>query len=273
MGIRKIQIDEYNNIVNLYMEGKTQDFIANVYGVGRTTIKRILTKMKVCLRDHSHKRRIYNINENYFDSIDTPNKAYILGLLYSDGCNAESTNTIKLELQEKDKEILEKIREELNYDAPLACNPLHEKNQNWKDCYRLCITNKHMSETLARLGMMANKSLILKFPEWLSPDLIPHFIRGYLDGDGHIEWSRTRFISIAATVDFCEYLQSYLLSTLGIKTSIYNIGNKDTSTRSINIFSKDNIYNFLNYIYKEAELYINRKYETYQSICKEMKNK
>lgn len=29
----------------------------------------------------------YTVNENYFQSLDSPEKAYILGFLYADGCN------------------------------------------------------------------------------------------------------------------------------------------------------------------------------------------
>lgn len=200
----KIQINEYDNIVKLYIEGKTQETIAQIYNVNRTTIKCILVKRNISLRDNSHKRRKYSLNENYFDTIDTPNKAYILGLLYSDGCNIVSTNTIKLELQDRDKKILEKICSEISYNGPIKYTPLHKKNPNWRDTYRITITNQHISKRLSDLGMVANKSLILKFPSFLKNELIPHFIRGYLDGDGHIEWGRIKFISIASTYDFCK---------------------------------------------------------------------
>lgn len=40
--------------------------------------------------------RKYTINEKYFEKVDTPEKAYILGLLYADGYNSEKTGRINL---------------------------------------------------------------------------------------------------------------------------------------------------------------------------------
>lgn len=36
----------------------------------------------------------YTINENYFKEIDSPEKAYILGFLYADGCTSNNTISI-----------------------------------------------------------------------------------------------------------------------------------------------------------------------------------
>ena len=101
---------------------------------------------------------------------------------------------IKIELQERDKDILEEINKELGSNRELYFNDLSSKNSNHQNTYGLIIVNKHMSEILKQKGMMQNKSLVLKFPEWLDEDLYSHFIRGYFDGDGHIEWTRTKFI-------------------------------------------------------------------------------
>ena len=54
-------------------------------------------------------KRIYTLNENYFEQIDTQEKAYFLGFLWADGCNCNGV--IHLVLQEKDKYILEKFNE------------------------------------------------------------------------------------------------------------------------------------------------------------------
>jgi len=45
-----------------------------------------------------------------------------------------------------------------------------------------------MVNDLERLGCISNKSLILKFPtiDQVSEEFIPHFLRGYFDGDGTV---------------------------------------------------------------------------------------
>ena len=115
-----IQMNEYENIINLYRSGLSQAKIGELYNVRYNIIGTILRKCDVKCRDDSHKSRKYTINENYFDSIDTPNKAYILGLLFSDGCNYPPQHRVKLELQEKDKDILDKINIEIdNYEEKI----------------------------------------------------------------------------------------------------------------------------------------------------------
>lgn len=66
----------------------------------------------------------YTFNRDYFERIDSKDKAYFLGLLYADGCNSISTTqrhcTIILNLQEKDKDILNVFNKYINSNKPLA---------------------------------------------------------------------------------------------------------------------------------------------------------
>ena len=63
--------------------------------------------------------KIYTINEDYFDIIDTEEKAYLLGFLYADGNHFTKKNRITIGLQEKDKHILEKFNELIGSNRPL----------------------------------------------------------------------------------------------------------------------------------------------------------
>lgn len=265
-----ISTDEYENIISLYQSGLSQAKVGELYNVQGYVIGKILKKCGIQARDHSHKSRKYTINENYFDNIDTPNKAYILGLLFSDGCNYPPQHRVKLELQERDKDILDKISIEIGSNKPLAFNNLNNKNTNWQNTYRLDITNKHISDKLIELGMLQNKSLTLEFPEWLDISLYGPFLRGICDGDGHIEWNKIRFISIASTSQFCEYVKMFCKEYLNIDCSIYDTANKTSNTKVLHIFGKDKIKDFLDFIYKDVGLCIERKYNIYQKICNEM---
>lgn len=259
-------------IVTLYKSGVSKEKLWKMFKTSNTVIDRILNDFGVDKRDHSHKSRKYSINENYFDIIDTPNKSYILGLLYADGCNYRKTNYIKLELQERDRTILEKINKELCYDKPLKYNELNLKNPNHQNTFLLSITNKHMSETLESLGVIPRKSLKLLFPKDIPNEYMPDFIRGYFDGDGHIEWRKTKFLTIASSKEFCESLQKYLKETYDINSSIYNTSNKESNTKILYLFGKENIYKFLDIMYGIAELYIERKYNQYLYIKGEINN-
>lgn len=262
----KISIEEYDTIVDLYQSGLSKEKIQKIYGVSNSVIDRIFKIKGVVCRDNSHKCRKYTVDEHYFDTIDTANKAYILGLLYADGTNYTPNRMIKIELQERDKRILEDINKELGSNRPIYCNRLHDKNPNHQNTYGLIFVNKLLSTSLERQGMVRNKSLILQFPSGVPDELMSHFIRGCMDGDGHIEWNKTHFINIASSKDFCDSLQTYLLSKLSISSSIYDTSNKNSNTKVLHIFQKEQIKKFLDWIYQDAELYIQRKFDTYQSI-------
>ena len=105
------------------------------------------------------------INENYFESIDSEVKAYILGFIYSDGCIYIHPTTFVLTFTqlEQDKDILIKIKNELESDYPLL-----EKVQktNGKKAIKFYAHSKKIFNDLLKLGVTPKKSLTLKFPNY-----------------------------------------------------------------------------------------------------------
>lgn len=256
-----IDVGEYAHIIDLYNSGLSQARLEEMYGVSHGVIKRILVKEGVALRDHSHKMRKYSVNEKYFDSIDTPNKAYILGLLYADGCNAVRTRSIKISLQERDSQILLDIRDELQSTHPIAIRRLNEINDHYQNAYELTIVNKHMSERLESLGMVSAKSLVLTFPTWMRTELIPHFIRGYFDGDGYVSGTRP-VIEISGTKEFC-FALAEIGHELDIKANVRQLKSKSCQTWCFYICNLMGVVTFMDYIYRDAELYIERKHNEF----------
>lgn len=72
---------------------------------------------KTYVRHHFNK---YNYNDTFFDSIDTPDKAYILGLLYADGSITQDLGRTTISLQEHDVDVLEKINDLIESDKALT---------------------------------------------------------------------------------------------------------------------------------------------------------
>ena len=133
--------------------------------------------------------RMYNVNHNFFDIIDSEEKAYILGFLYADGTNMEvinGQNGISFTQLEQDIDILNKINVAMQSTYPI--NSYIQKSNGKVKC-KLTFCSQKLSDQVNFLGAPPKKSLILKFPNkeiFKSPDLIRHFIRGYFDGDGCI---------------------------------------------------------------------------------------
>lgn len=154
---RKIEFssEDINRIKEYYINDHLSSRkICKLFNCSKTVIERILKENNVEMRDDSHKWRQYTLNENYFDVIDTPNKAYLIGLLWADGYNCVKKDEIKLALQARDRDILDKMNIELDSNRPLKLDNRSAKNSNHQDVYRLSIYNKHMSKQLESLGMI-----------------------------------------------------------------------------------------------------------------------
>lgn len=130
---------------------------------------------------------MYSIDKNFFEKIDSPEKAYVLGFIYADGYN--STKQISMSQINQDKDILEKINKCLKSDSPIY----NYNNAYGNESVRLTFNSMKMCNDITQLGAIKNKSLVLKFPD---NNIVPaklkrHFIRGYFDEDGCI-WNGKR---------------------------------------------------------------------------------
>lgn len=85
---------------------------------------------------------------------------------------------IILQLHPDDKYIINEFLKYINSDRPIY--------KNKKGYVSINIGSTKMANDLIRLGCILRKSLVLKFPSIVSQNLIRHFIRGYMDGDGCI---------------------------------------------------------------------------------------
>mgnify|MGYP000037420261 CR=1 FL=1 len=264
-----------DEICNKYVNNEkiTIKELANFYKLSESTISQLLKERGIDIRTSSTINRKYIFDEHYFDCIDNNNKAYILGLLFADGCNTKK-GVISLSLQEKDKDILEKIKSELKYERDLILLNYKSKSENWSNQYLLRFSSKYMSQQLSNLGMLPNKSLILTFPQWLDKKYYSHFIRGYFDGDGCIPKNlKEKHLSIVGTLDFCTSIKEILSEEININSSIsYCHGNTASNTRVLYISGKFQTEKFLNYIYNNAELFIGRKHDLYLKKYKNINN-
>lgn len=265
------EFDEYK-IVELYKNGMIIKDIANKFNIGDRRVSDILKKYNIKILQSYERQRKYSLNANYFDCIDTQDKAYLLGLLYADGCN--SNGHIFIRLQERDKDILDKMNIALDSDRPLRFIDYSSRNGCCQNQYGLDIVNQHMSNQLALLGMIPNKSLVLEFPQWMNVELYPHFIRGYFDGDGYVSKNYNNAkLSIISTKVFCEKIKDIVYRDIGVNACIYLCHkNESTTTRTLQISGRNQIKKFLDYIYNDANLYLDRKYNIYQSLYTDKNN-
>lgn len=257
-----------NDIIDMYLSGKNKKYISDTINVSYGTVSRVLKENSIQFRSRSNIKKVYNCNEHYFDEIDTPNKAYILGILYADGCITDDRH-VSLTLQDRDIDILNKINKELNSDRPLLFVNKKRKKSKWKNCYQLIFNSEHMVNMLIKHGCFKKKSLILKYPIWLDFDLQRHFLRGYMDGDGSISKNPKKmsvsFVGIHSFItEATRIAQKYL--RLHVYIFIKTLHENADPTSIFNLNHKRDACIFLDWIYRDADLYMQCKYDIYKSI-------
>ena len=80
--------DEKMQMCDMYLSGVSTVKIGNIFNCDHKTVARVLEQYNIDRTGVG--LRQYWLNEHYFDDIDTPNKAYILGFFYADGSNCET---------------------------------------------------------------------------------------------------------------------------------------------------------------------------------------
>lgn len=262
--------DEKDKIVELYTKDElSTPKIGLIMGCNYGKICSVLDEYGIKRKNNG--RRKYSLNENDFDKIDTQNKAYVLGLIYADGCNFPPKCTSFISLQESDKEILEKIKIEIGSTQPIKIIDQSSRNDNNYSYNNMCTLNmysKHICESLERLGVVRNKSLVLDFPT-IDNHLIPHFVRGYFDGDGSLYMYEKKnggkhiTITYTSTEKFCNKLKDIIKNELGINCGVYDASCHNGITKVASITGVEHPLKVLNWMYKDADLYLQRKYDRY----------
>lgn len=240
-------------------------------------------------------KKIYTENEHFFDEINTEEKAYVLGFFFADGCNHDLSNldngyyhqnVISFTQLEQDIDILDKIK------SAMGCNrPYVEIMQqtNGKKKYSLRIVSNILSKALSLLGATPNKSLTIRFPENIPQSLMPHFIRGYFDGDGgvwngkrkkmivkderHPGKTREKIVhnvkfNFTGNPEFINSLQDYLVSVLGFRKTKLNFSGKARSGTycTMEYSGRKQMKKLFDFMYQDATIYGTRKYNKFQEI-------
>lgn len=214
-------------------------------------------------------------NEDFFEIIDNEPKAYWLGFMFADGSIHKHGNQSCISLKVTDKEVCDNfiIALEGNFETKKYTYKNNKDTPSY--IYHVDLTSDKMFEDLNNLGCVQNKSLILEFPNNIPDDLVHHFIRGYFDGDGTVYISNKKNynntntvytalgIGICGTYEFLTKLNTFLPEDYKIDKEKRTNTNTWTLRTSGSLKSKK----FLEYIYKDATIYLSRKYNKYIEFC------
>ena len=212
-------------------------------------------------------------NINYFDKINSAEKAYILGFICADGSLVSNKNgsvSLTITLKYEDKDVLEFMKSELNSNHKLL--EIKRKSSFDENKYihhiRLSLSHKKLVSDLMKYGITQRKSLTMgNIINNIPYDFRNSFIVGYFDGDGSVTISnknhkrgkvyyrKTNIVSIRGTFDFlygiCEHLN--------ISKSLVK---QYDSIPSLTFTSKKDIGRFIQ-CYRDLKFYFKRKYNKF----------
>jgi len=209
-------------------------------------------------------RRKYFYQFDYFRNIDTPEKAYWLGFICADG--SVNKDEVSIKLQASDIGHLKKINKALRGNVkPTEFERQCNLNDKWYKGCQIRFHSREMIEDLNNNGVHQNKSLTIEYPN-VKAELNSHFVRGYFDGNGCITKTShksknfkhhyVRCDFTCGSIKFVEKLRE-VLNLSDIKSYICQEKN---NTYRLRIGGMQNVDKFFNYIYKDAKIYLDRKY-------------
>lgn len=171
-------------IARKYAEGHSSIRVGKEFGVHFSTVLKIVRRRGIEPRSTTQTSKRYSFNEDFFESIDTEQKAYWLGFILADGCISRGKDLI-IVLKASDSEHLKKFVADIKGTNQFQ----HIRNNggfNGINAVRLSIRSKKMCDDLKKHGITERKSLTAKIPSCVPAPLRHHFWRGVVDGDGHV---------------------------------------------------------------------------------------
>lgn len=207
-------------------------------------------------------------NENYFNKIDSKEKAYIIGYLLADGYI--TNKYIECGCQISDKEILEFISNETGANIIIDNNKNTQKRRFPRA--RIQIGNKKLvSDVNKHCGGIKNEK---KIPR-ISDKYEKYLVLGFFDGDGCFTFGRRKDRNrIWQKFNFTSSYQLLIgIQNILIKNNITSVIRPKTNEQVFVLEShnKENVIKFLDYIYQDEEFIIlKRKYEKAKALRREL---
>ena len=238
----------------------SQREIARRLSIGKTTVNR-------WSRELGLKHKKHTVDEEFFDNW-TEESVYILGFIYADGNVSwnpkRGYQSLTITAAAKDKTHLEIMRNLIKSTKPL----LYSEKTN---SYRLIANSKRLVTNLMSLGVYPNKSKTVTFPNFIPDEMMAHFLRGVIDGDGSVYYlnrERSPYFSIkiySGSIEFLNKLAEVIKNLFGISGGVRQanpttFGVEYTCSRGKEL---------ANIIYSNSTIFLDRKYQVYRNILED----
>ena len=258
--LKHLTKEEELDIFNEREIGEKRKDILSKWGISERHYKDIILENGGVFNNLTQK---YSFNEDYFETIDSEDKAYFLGFIIADGCVSDGSNRICI--TQKETDILYEFKKYVGFEGPIH----KQKNRNISS---INLSSSKMKSDLYKLGIHSNKTMVVKYPD-ISKELQNHFIRGVFDGDGCISMRidkrdnsvRGQFNICSGSYEFIEKYYNNLNKYCGL------VGKNKIRCPKGTYYVVDwgglsDIEKIHEFLYKGSTLYLDRKKKTFDEV-------
>lgn len=260
---RKISEQKIKYLQKQINGGKHPNYYAKLLNVQSNSIVKAIRKIGLTLTYESLCFKKYETNKKLFKNIKSEEEAYYLGFILADGCVSKKRNSygFSISIQERDGYILDKL-------SLLCLNKINSRHITKKSQVCLTFTCKDICKNLINYGCISNKTYKTNSFPLIKENLMPHFIRGYFDGDGCVYTKKQRYnygsaVSFTGNYIFISSLEKFLKNRKIITTSVTTKQKKHQFDAVFEFEKKQDIYNLYKYMYIDASIYLIRKKEKF----------
>jgi hypothetical protein len=254
-------------VITLLKQGLTPIQVCNKLNRAGSSVSSVIKRFNLV----NYNKQTNTCVHDYFDIIDTEIKAYTLGFFIADGYLNEKSDRFGISIQENDKIVLEFMKKYICPDSNI-----YTKNRTTSTIKRmnqstLRWTSKHMKNIFQNIyDINPNKTYDCDFLfpfDKIPNDLIRHFIRGFIDGDGSFDKKPNgfRLTILSTSFVFMKQIGEYITNiTEGIEYNIKEIHGKTINYHvlTFNMFrlnKPEKVLKIYNYLYDDSEIYLERK--------------
>jgi hypothetical protein len=208
-----------DQLQHLYIEENlSSNEIAHRYGCHGLTVRARLREYEIPIKTRGWHKLVRCVPDTILKSWPSPNLAYVVGLIASDGNLQRQNNCVQL--VSTDQELVDLCAAALGLDT----RKIISWNQpSRKTAFMLQVCDYAFREFLESRGLTPNKSLSIG-PLGIPDSVFAHFLRGELDGDGSWflakGWRGVPYLVGAfrsASQPFLEWLQQTIARLTGIE--------------------------------------------------------
>ncbi len=171
---------------------------------------------KKCANEaRSEAKTKYTFDEDFFSTF-TPQSCYWAGFIAADGCIQDDKH-LSIKLTRKDKPHLERFSTDLGYTGVIYEGSGKNNFGIGKEKYNtghhshctfwLGNAQKLIHDLQQNFNIGPRKSTSYTHPDGLTDDQALAFIKGYIDGDGHIQRGKRTRITICGTKETLEWIK------------------------------------------------------------------